>query len=60
MFPRHPRATKTRFFVHARILYGSSRHAGRKGKKSFKKIVQICALLCSRAMCDYRPGLSWI
>lgn len=57
LFPRHLRAEKTRFFVHARILDGSSRHAGRKGKKSFKKIVQICALLCSRAMRDYRPGL---
>ncbi len=39
-------AQKKRVFVHARILDGSSRHAGRKGKKSFKKIVQICALLC--------------
>ncbi|RZN39556.1 hypothetical protein FEK48_17120 [Escherichia sp. E2593] len=57
LFPRHLRAEKTRFFVHARILDGSSCHAGRKGKKSFKKIVQICALLCSRAMRDYRPGL---
>ncbi len=46
LFPRHLRAEKTRFFVHARIPDGSSRHAGRKGKKSFKKIVQICALLC--------------
>ncbi|AWS66251.1 hypothetical protein FQF29_03860 [Escherichia coli] len=46
LFPRHRRATKTRFFVHARILHGSSRHAGRKGKKSFKIIVQICALSC--------------
>ncbi|MGD7973604.1 hypothetical protein, partial [Escherichia coli] len=46
LFPRHLRAEKARFFVHARILDGSSRHAGRKGKKSFKKIVQICALLC--------------
>ncbi|WP_244468178.1 hypothetical protein, partial [Escherichia coli] len=47
LFPRHLRAEKTRFFVHARILDGSSRHGGRKGKKSFKKIVQICALSCS-------------
>ncbi|MEF4804553.1 hypothetical protein U9687_24490, partial [Escherichia coli] len=47
LFPRHLRAEKACFFVHARILDGSSRHAGRKGKKSFKKIVQICALLCS-------------
>jgi len=39
LFPRHLRAEKARFFVHARILDGSSRHAGRKGKKSFKKIV---------------------
>mgnify|MGYP006960763114 FL=1 len=46
LFPRHLRAEKTRFFVHARILGGSSRHAGRKGKKSFKKIVQICAQSC--------------
>lgn len=46
LFPRHLRAEKARFFVHARILDGSSRNAGRKGKKSFKKIVQICALLC--------------
>ncbi|WP_338314989.1 hypothetical protein, partial [Escherichia coli] len=60
LFPRHLRAEKTRFFVHARILDGSSRHAGLKGKKSFKKIVQICALLCSRAMRDYRPGLRGI
>ncbi|EGE2174646.1 hypothetical protein DL841_17030 [Escherichia coli] len=47
LFPRHLRAEKTRFFVHARILDGSSHHGGWKGKKSFKKIVQICALLCS-------------
>lgn len=60
LFPRHLRAEKARFFVHARILDGSSRHAGRKGKKSFKKIVQICALLCRRAMRDYRPGLRGI
>ncbi|EAA2066856.1 hypothetical protein EG805_01920 [Escherichia coli] len=45
-FPRRLRAEKACFFVHARILDGSSRHAGRKGKKSFKKIMQICALLC--------------
>ncbi|EFB3463647.1 hypothetical protein FQS60_23260 [Escherichia coli] len=54
MFPRHLRAEKARFFVHARILDGSSRHAGRKSKKSFKKIVQICALLCRRAIHDFR------
>lgn len=48
LFPRHLRAEKARFFVHARILDGSSRHAGRKGKNSFKKIVQICALLCKQ------------
>ncbi|MCI5424558.1 hypothetical protein E4517_00980 [Escherichia coli] len=60
MFPRHPRATKTRFFVHARILDGSSRYAGLMAKNMAEKIVQICALLCSRAMCDYRPGLSRI
>lgn len=53
LFPRHLRAEKTRFFVHARIPDGSSRHAGRKGKKSFKKIVQICALLCSQKMAIY-------
>ncbi len=53
LFPRHLRAEKARFFVHARILDGSSRPAGRKGKKSFKKIVQICALLCNR---ERRPG----
>ncbi|RJX84391.1 hypothetical protein D3822_30265 [Escherichia coli] len=47
LFPRHLRAEK-RVFVHARILDGSRRHAGRKGKKSFKKIVQICALLCKQ------------
>ncbi|WP_112038911.1 hypothetical protein, partial [Escherichia coli] len=46
LFPRHLRAEKARFFVHARILDGSSHHAGWKGKKTFKKIVQICALLC--------------
>ncbi|MGC6558805.1 hypothetical protein, partial [Escherichia coli] len=44
LFPRHLRAEKARFFVHARIPDGSSRHAGQKGKNSFKKIVQICAL----------------
>ncbi|HGG2234336.1 TPA: hypothetical protein ACJFSB_004820, partial [Escherichia coli] len=53
LFPRHLRAEKTRFFVHARILDGSSRHAGRKGKKAFKKIVQVCALLCSLKMSIY-------
>ncbi|HIB7005574.1 TPA: hypothetical protein ACWXP1_005637, partial [Escherichia coli] len=48
LFPRHLRAEKTRFFVHARILDGSSHHAGRKYKKSFKKIVQTCALSCKQ------------
>ncbi|EFN8338997.1 hypothetical protein EB619_03070 [Escherichia coli] len=49
LFPRHLRAEKARFFVHARIPDGSSRHAGQKGKNSFKKIVQICALLCAKS-----------
>ncbi|WP_244428837.1 hypothetical protein [Escherichia coli] len=44
LFPRHLRAEKARFFVHARILDGSSRHAGWKGKKSLQKN---CANLCT-------------
>lgn len=42
--PRHLRAEK-RVFVHARILDGSSRHAGRKGKVVQKlcKFVHFCA-----------------
>ncbi|HGF6123544.1 TPA: hypothetical protein ACF2UN_000973, partial [Escherichia coli] len=48
LFPRHLRVEKTRFFVHVRILDGSSHHAGRKYKKSFKKIVQTCALSCKQ------------
>ena len=54
LFPRHLRAEKTHFFVHARILDGSSRHAGRKYKKSFKKIVQTCALSCKQKKAPYR------
>uniref|UniRef100_UPI001FCE0639 hypothetical protein n=2 Tax=Escherichia TaxID=561 RepID=UPI001FCE0639 len=58
LFPRHLRAEKARFFVHARILDRSSRHAGRKGKKSFKKIVQICALLCKEMPLKLRGIMS--
>ncbi|EHW30087.1 hypothetical protein ECDEC8E_2218 [Escherichia coli DEC8E] len=54
LFPRHLRAEKTRFFVHVRILDGSSHHAGRKYKKSFKKIVQTCALSCKQKKTPYR------
>lgn len=60
LFPRHLRAEKARFFVHARILDGSSRHAGRKGKKSFKKIVQICALLCKQKAPLRRFSVLWV
>ncbi|EKT96286.1 prophage protein [Escherichia coli O111:H8 str. CFSAN001632] len=52
--PPSPARRKNAFFVHVRILDGSSRHAGRKYKKSFKKIVQTCALSCKQKKAPYR------
>ena len=47
LFPRHLRATFTSFFVHLLIRWQTAPPQGEKGKNSFKKIVQICALLCT-------------
>ncbi|HGG8718933.1 TPA: hypothetical protein ACJJXC_001175 [Enterobacter cloacae] len=47
LFPRHLRATFASFFVHFPILSQTAPPQGGKGINSFKKIVQICALLCS-------------
>ncbi|PWM75965.1 MAG: hypothetical protein DBX59_00255, partial [Bacillota bacterium] len=45
--PRHLRATNTSFFVHARKRPQTTPAAGGRGINTIKKIVQICALLCS-------------
>ncbi|RQM37292.1 hypothetical protein EB241_16325 [Erwinia psidii] len=47
LFPRHLCATFAPFFVHLPIRGQTVQTQGRKGINSFKKIVQICALLCS-------------
>ena len=46
LFPRHLRATFASFFVHLPILSQTAPPQSGKGINSFKKIVQICALLC--------------
>ncbi|EAT0665962.1 hypothetical protein CC014_09755 [Salmonella enterica] len=60
LFPRHLCAANASIFVHAPIRPQTAPVQAGKGKKSVKKIVQNCALLCSRAIHDYRPGLSCI
>lgn len=47
LFPRHLRATFASFFVHLPIMSQTALPQGGKGINSIKKIVQICALLCS-------------
>ncbi|ECI5363938.1 hypothetical protein DU846_01970 [Salmonella enterica subsp. diarizonae] len=47
LFPRHLRAANASVFVHAPIRPQTAPLLGGKGKKSVKKIVQNCALLCS-------------
>ncbi|EBN2322971.1 hypothetical protein DNA10_10595 [Salmonella enterica] len=47
LFPRHLRATFASFFVHLPILSQTASPQAGKGINSIKKIVQICALLCS-------------
>ncbi|RSB30300.1 hypothetical protein EGK68_12845 [Enterobacter cloacae] len=47
LFPRHLRATFASFFVHLAIRSQPAPAAGGKGINTIKKIVQICALLCS-------------
>ncbi|ECA2558627.1 hypothetical protein CBK88_15725 [Salmonella enterica subsp. enterica serovar Newport] len=47
LFPRHLRAANASVFVHAPIRPQTVPVLGGKGKKSVKKIVQNCALLCS-------------
>ncbi|EBN8660575.1 hypothetical protein D1X02_10935 [Salmonella enterica] len=46
LFPRHLRAANASIFVHAPIRPQTAPVLARNGKKSFKKIVQNCALLC--------------
>ncbi|TKU06277.1 hypothetical protein FDW86_15795 [Citrobacter sp. wls828] len=46
LFPRHLRATNAPFFVQARIPAQTAPVQAGKGINRFKKIVQICALLC--------------
>ncbi|EAB9200755.1 hypothetical protein EHF11_01750 [Salmonella enterica subsp. enterica serovar Uzaramo] len=46
LFPRHLRAANTSIFVHAPIRPQTAPVQAGKGKKSVKKIVQNCALLC--------------
>ncbi|EFE6301839.1 hypothetical protein D9G75_06505 [Escherichia coli] len=49
MFPRHLRATFASFFVHLPIRGQTAQPQGGKGINCIKKIVRICALLCSRS-----------
>ncbi|TNK99786.1 hypothetical protein CYD30_29295 [Kosakonia cowanii] len=53
LFPRHLRATFASFFVHLPIRGQPAPPQGGKGINSIKKIVQNCALLCSR---ERMPG----
>ncbi|EDY3786058.1 hypothetical protein GS038_000766 [Salmonella enterica] len=46
LFPRHLRAANASIFVHAPIRPQTAPVQVGKGKKSVKKIVQNCALLC--------------
>ncbi|ECF6947670.1 hypothetical protein CSP25_17225 [Salmonella enterica subsp. enterica serovar Infantis] len=46
LFPRHLRAANASIFVHAQIRPQTAPVQAGKGKKSVKKIVQNCALLC--------------
>ncbi|EBJ3305105.1 hypothetical protein DSO12_07085 [Salmonella enterica] len=46
LFPRHLRAANASIFVHAPIRPQTAPVQAGKGKKSVKKIVQICAVLC--------------
>ena len=46
-FPRHLRVTNTHVFVHLQIPRQYAQLQGLIGKNTIKKIVQICALLCS-------------
>ncbi|EDJ0999385.1 hypothetical protein GE856_01805 [Salmonella enterica] len=47
LFPRHLRAANASIFVHAPIRPQTAPVQAGKGKKSVKKIVQNCALLCN-------------
>ncbi|MCX8967137.1 hypothetical protein EHW66_19800 [Erwinia psidii] len=47
LFPRHLCATFAPFFVHLPIRGQTAPPQGGKDINSIKKIVQICALLCS-------------
>ncbi|ENV0554992.1 hypothetical protein ACE2JQ_005226, partial [Salmonella enterica] len=47
LFPRHLRAANASIFVHAPIRPQTAPVQAGKGKKSVKKIVQNCAVLCS-------------
>ncbi|EBE1623958.1 hypothetical protein DEH62_25680 [Salmonella enterica] len=46
LFPRHLRTANASIFVHAPIRPQTAPVQAGKGKKSVKKIVQNCALLC--------------
>ncbi|ECZ5371952.1 hypothetical protein AH727_24345, partial [Salmonella enterica subsp. enterica serovar Give] len=46
LFPRHLRAANASIFVHAPIRPQTAPVQAGKGKKSVKKIVQNCAVLC--------------
>ncbi|PAN77751.1 hypothetical protein CIW68_04050 [Enterobacter cloacae] len=47
LFPRHLRVKFASFFVHLLIRFQTAPPPCGKGKISFKKFVQFCALLCS-------------
>ncbi|HBY2153594.1 hypothetical protein E4W45_14905 [Klebsiella pneumoniae] len=55
--PRHLRAAILSFFVHAQNRPKTAPSMGLKEKKYIKKIVQICALLCTKSSSsiDYLP-----
>ncbi|EAA1780640.1 hypothetical protein E4H83_00390 [Salmonella enterica] len=55
LFPRHLRAANASIFVHAPIRPQTTPVLGGKGKKSVKKIVQNCALLCNAISPGERP-----
>ncbi|ECE8440921.1 hypothetical protein EWB69_06520 [Salmonella enterica subsp. enterica serovar Stanley] len=55
LFPRHLRAANASVFVHAPIRPQTAPVLGGNDKKSVKKIVQNCALLCSAISPGERP-----
>ncbi|EAA7571124.1 hypothetical protein GY69_005193 [Salmonella enterica subsp. enterica] len=57
--PRHLRAANASVFVHAPIRPQTAPVQAGKGKKSVKKIVQNCAVLCSINVVVFCIKIGW-